>query len=105
MNTLVDQPILELEKPILQAIGKYLPLSEHQVFFFGSRVRGDNFPRSDIDIDIGVQGPEPISPATRLQIEEELENIPTLYKIDLVDFSVADSAFRAEADKFVKMIN
>ena len=42
----------KLKKEILRIIGKYLDLKKYKIFFFGSRVRGDNFPRADIDIGI-----------------------------------------------------
>jgi hypothetical protein len=42
--------------------------------------------RPSFDIDIGIEGPDEISAKTKLEIEEELDNLPTLYKFDLVDF-------------------
>ena len=52
---LAHYPEKKLKKEILEIIGKHLDLRKYKVFFFGSRVKGDNFPRADIDI--GIEGP------------------------------------------------
>jgi predicted nucleotidyltransferase len=96
-------PEEKLKKQIINIIGKYLDLSSYRVFFFGSRVKRDNFPRSDIDI--GIEGPDEISAKTKLEIEEELDNLPTLYKFDLVDFKNVSLEFRREALKHVEYVN
>jgi len=92
-----------LKNQIINIIGKYLDLSSYRVFFFGSRVKSDNFPRSDIDI--GIEGPDEISAKTKLEIEEELDNLPTLYKFDLVDFKKVSAEFKKEALKHVEYVN
>jgi len=93
----------ELKKQILAIIGKYLDLNSYRVYFFGSRVKEDSFLRSDIDI--GIEGSEAISAKIKLQIEEELDNLPTLYKFDLVDFKKVSSEFKREALKHVEYVN
>jgi predicted nucleotidyltransferase len=72
------------------------------VFFFGSRVRGDNFERADIDL--GIEGPEEVSARIMLEIKEELENIRMLYKIDLVDFKTVSEKFKKEALKYIEYV-
>jgi predicted nucleotidyltransferase len=96
-------PEEKLKKLIINIIAKYLDLSSYRVFFFGSRVKRDNFPRSDIDI--GIEGPDEISAKTKLEIEEELDNLPTLYKFDLVDFKKVSAEFKKEALKHVEYVN
>jgi len=95
-------PAGKLKKEILEIVGKYLDLKKYKVFFFGSRVRGDNFPRADIDI--GILGTEPIPAKIKFQIEEELEKIPTLYKLDLVDFLEVSEDFKKEALKNIEYV-
>jgi predicted nucleotidyltransferase len=95
-------PVDKLKKEILEILGKYLDLSKYKVFFFGSRVSGSGDSRSDIDI--GIEGPE-ISAYAKLEIEEELENLPILYKIDFVDFNNVDEDFKKIAKKYVEYIN
>lgn len=95
-------PEEKLKKEILEIAGKYLDLKKYKVFFFGSRVKGKNFPRSDIDI--GVLGKEPIPIEIKFKIEEELEELPTLYKFDLVDFSEVSKDFKKEALKSIEYV-
>ncbi|MFH1288819.1 MAG: nucleotidyltransferase domain-containing protein [bacterium] len=49
-------PAIKLKREIKEIVFRYLDLNFYRVFFFGSRVRGDNFPRADIDI--GIDGRE-----------------------------------------------
>ena len=93
----------KLKKEILEIVGKRLDLKKYKVFFFGSRVKGDNFERSDIDI--GIEGSEEISSGIKLDIEEEIEKIPTLYKIDFVDFKEVGKNFAKIAKEKIEILN
>jgi len=95
-------PEKKLKKEILNIIGKYLDLEEYKIFFFGSRVSGKNFPRSDIDI--GIEGPKEIPAEIKIKIEEEIENLPTLYKFDIVDFSEVSKDFKEVAKKEIEYV-
>lgn len=64
-------------------------------FLFGSRVRGDFHERSDFDL--AVDAGSPLSPKTMASLREELDELPTLFRIDLVDASAVSASFRAEA--------
>jgi len=96
-------PEEKLKKEILEIVGKYLDLKKHKVFFFGSRVKGTNFPRADIDV--GIEGFEPIPAKAKIRIQEELEKLPTLYKFDIVDFSQVSESFIKEAKRSVEYVN
>lgn len=93
----------KLKKEILEIVGRHLDLKEYKVFFFGSRVRGDNFPRADIDI--GIKGPKTVSLEIAFGIKEELENLPTLYKFDVVDFKDVSEKFKKIALKNIEYIH
>jgi len=88
-------PLEKLKKEILEIIGRYADLATHRVFFFGSRVEGTSDERSDIDI--GIEGPAPLSQETYMRITDAIKNIATLYKIDVVDFKNVEDDFRAVA--------
>ena len=92
----------KLKKEILEIVGKYLDLKKYKVFFFGSRVKANNFPRADIDI--GIEGPKKIPGDIKLEIEEEINNLLTLYKFDLVDFKSVDQKFKKEAKKYIEYV-
>jgi len=96
-------PKEKLKKEILEIVGKYLDFHEYRVFFFGSRVAGKNDERSDIDV--GIEGAKPIPAGTMLDIQEEIENLPTLYKIDVVDFYDVSEKFREVAKQHIEMFN
>lgn len=95
-------PPEKLKKEILEIIGKRLNLSKYRVFFFGSRVSEKGTDRSDIDI--GIEGP-PIQAGIWFEIEEEIEEFPALYKIDLVDFQDVSDKFRNVALRAVEPLN
>lgn len=67
----------------------------HRLVLFGSRARGDNHPRSDIDL--AVYGmPE----ANRASFWLEAEELPTLLKLDIVHISPGlDAKFLQNIEK------
>lgn len=85
----------KLKKQLLEILGKHLNIKDYRVFIFGSRVTGKNTERSDIDI--GIEGQTGVPRETMAKIREEIENLPTLYKIDFVDFRRVSSDFREVA--------
>jgi len=93
----------KLKKEILKIIGKYLDLNSYKIFFFGSRVTGKASERSDIDI--GIEGRKPLPAGILLDIQEEIENLPTLYKIEIVDFTTVDKKFKEVALQYIESIN
>lgn len=93
----------QLKRQIVSAISKHLLLKKYKIFLFGSRVRGDNFPRSDVDI--GIEGPVAISAEVKIALEEELDNLSTLYTFELVDFRNVSEKFRDEALKYTEQLN
>ena len=70
-------------------------LSGHRVVVFGSRARGDAKPRSDFDV--GVIGEAPLPLEDFYALEDQMENLPTLYRLDWVDLSRASESCRREA--------
>lgn len=96
-------PQEDLQNQIKGIFDKYLPSGDYRLFFFGSRVKGNNSPRSDIDLGIEAEGG--LSVKTKLMIEEELQNLPILYKIDLVDFTNVSEDFKKKALKNIEKIN
>ena len=76
--------------------------TEYQLFLFGSRASGGH--DSKADIDIGISADKPVEAKTMVNIKEKLEQIPTLLKIDFVDFSTVSEEFRKIAMKEKKDI-
>ncbi len=59
-------------------------LCGHKVFLFGSRATGRSKGRSDFDV--GVYGEHPLPIKTFFAIEDALDHLPALHRIDWVDF-------------------
>jgi len=75
---------------------------DYQLFLFGSRVTGTNNDKADIDV--GIIPAQLISPKQILSIKEKIEEIPTLLKIDFIDFTTVSDDFRSIALKHTKKI-
>jgi predicted nucleotidyltransferase len=90
-------PEEKLKEQLSRIIFKYIDKNKWSVFLFGSRVKGNNSPSSDIDI--GIEGPESVPPEIMFKIREEIEEIPTLYSFDIVDFNTVTEDFRKKAKK------
>jgi predicted nucleotidyltransferase len=71
-----------------------------RVFLFGSRAREICDEKSDIDI--GILSDTSISGKQWMAIQEKLEQIPTLLKIDVVDFNTVDEGFKESALKHTR---
>jgi predicted nucleotidyltransferase len=69
-----------------------------KLFLFGSRARQDNRnPHSDIDI--GLIAEDRLNFSRLARIEEELDRLDTLYKVDVVNFTQREDVFTREAFK------
>jgi predicted nucleotidyltransferase len=76
-------------------VRRHVPDPAFRIFLFGSRAEGSAQARSDIDI--GIEGPAPVPLEALALIEEELEEAPTLYSFDIVDFFRVPEKFRRVA--------
>lgn len=94
----------ELEKAqdiALEVIRRCVPDRAYRVFLFGSRASGSA--REGSDIDIGIEGPQPLSYEVLARIRGDLEEAPTLYSFDIVDFARVPAKFRTVARERVPM--
>lgn len=93
----------KLKSEIRDIVGSHLDLGKFSVFVFGSRATGGGSDRSDIDI--GIEGPERIPGHVMQSIKEEVEELPYLYQIDIVDFSTLPDSFKKVAETRIESIN
>ncbi len=75
---------------------------DYRLFLFGSRANDTCDERADIDI--GILSDRPLSTEQMYTIKEEIDEIPTLLKIDFVDLTAASDGFRTTALKRAKEI-
>jgi uncharacterized protein len=77
---------------IVDIIRRYVPDSSYKIFFFGSRVSGGGTYNSDIDV--GIEGPKPVGVRIMSNIEDDIEELRTMFKIDVVDFANVSEKFK-----------
>ncbi len=85
----------EARRMCVEIVRRHLPDPAYKLFLFGSRARGTAHERSDIDI--GIEGPVAVPYEVLASIMDEIEESPTLYSVDVVDFKRAPEQFRAVA--------
>ncbi|MBC8400314.1 MAG: nucleotidyltransferase domain-containing protein [Candidatus Marinimicrobia bacterium] len=90
---------------ILEKIGKIIKAEvdgDYRLFLFGSRAQ-NNF-HEKADIDIGILSDRPLAARRLFSIKDKLDEIPTLLKIDFVDFSTVSEDFQTVAMQHTKEI-
>jgi len=95
-------PVEKLKEDLLAIVGSRLDLAQYRLFYFGSRVTNKGDDHSDIDI--GIEGPAPVPAAILDGIREDLINLPTIYKMDLVDFASVSEDFKKVALAKIEVI-
>lgn len=65
-----------------------------EIIWFGSWPQGKAQPHSDIDMAISIGNP--ISPELMGILQEAVDDLPTLYEIDIVDLNAAGAKLREE---------
>lgn len=95
--------VRKLKSELLEIISNYLDLSEYKVFFYGSRVTGKGSDRSDVDV--GIEGPEPVPGHILEKIRYEVDALPTMYTIEIVDFKSISEDFYRVAKQNVEILN
>ena len=92
-ETIIDQ--------VVEIIRRKVP-EDYSIVLFGSTAMGDASERSDLDI--GILGSGEVPWETMLSIRREVETIPTLRSIDVVDLLAVSDSFRRSAMRSAKDI-
>lgn len=69
-----------------------------EVLWFGSWAKGTAMPRSDIDIAVSTGVPIPLERMSLLL--DAVEELPTLYHVDIVDLHSVGATLRDEIGKY-----
>lgn len=93
--------VQELIHEVAKKVKKNIP-PHTTVVLFGSWARGDALATSDIDI--GIAGEKKLPFRTLVQIKEEIEMLPTLRSIDIVDLSAVSKRVREEMLKHSRVL-
>ncbi len=92
-----------LKKQLLTICDQYLRKVPYTLFFFGSRVSGKGDEHSDIDV--GIEAAKKIPLEILSKIKEDVEGLPILYKIEIVDFKSVSPEFRRVASTSLEIIH
>lgn len=93
----------ELLKNIVDAILLTKGVKIKKVFLFGSRA-GKRNRNKNADIDIGILADRELSLRNISSISDKIEKIPTLLKIDIVDFTNRQDDFTKEALQKIEVL-
>lgn len=93
----------KLKKEVIDIVEEFLPLGRYKIFFFGSRVNKKGDERSDIDI--GIEGSDPIPIEIMAKIKDRVSELPILYRIDVVDFRRVGKDFYETAKQDIELIS
>ncbi len=80
----------EIIENVVEIISKHIPNA--RIILFGSRAKGTASKRSDFDIAIDID--ENVPAKVKFQIEDEIDELPTLKMVDIVYLYEADHDFR-----------
>ncbi len=91
----LPEEVLTVARQVATIVRQTTRNPAYRVFVFGSWASGKARRRSDIDI--GIEGPDPVDPPAMFEIREACEALPTLYTLDLIDFARVSPLFRKHA--------
>ena len=98
----VDRPV-EIAREVARLARSILG-QDIEVIWFGSWPRGQALPHSDIDLAISLGNPIP--PERMALLHEAVDELPTLYDIDIIDLCASAPALREEILKHrVRLLN
>jgi predicted nucleotidyltransferase len=93
--------MLHLEKRHLAIIKSILSKYPYPFYAFGSRVKGNCHPLSDLDLCFM----EPIPPNIISHLEEDFEESDLPYRVDIVNWQTCSQEFRSAIEKTLQIID
>ncbi len=94
---------MKIEAWIRDRLSHEVILSDYRLFFFGSRVTDQETSKSDIDVGIEKIDSGTLPDGVLATMQEYVRELPTLYKIDFVDFGCVDENFRSVARQKIEL--
>lgn len=82
---------MQIDEVIAEITQRCRNYGAQKIILFGSRAKGTATERSDIDISVSG-----VASSDIFELEEALEDIPTLYTIDLVDLDTCKNQLLLE---------
>ncbi|WP_447974998.1 nucleotidyltransferase family protein [Nitrospira sp. Kam-Ns4a] len=97
-----EEQIRPLLGRVVQVVRKHLEDPSYRLLLFGSWATGSSDVTSDIDV--GVLGPAPLDDLVIARIREEIERLPTLRKIEIVDLNRVEPSFRESVQRHAELL-
>ena len=94
--------IEELKEKTIEIVRQELKGLSYKAFFFGSRIAGTASPRSDLDL--GIEGHNPVPTEILRTIRTRISALRTLYMVDVVDFYLLSTDFKKVAKTHIQEI-
>jgi type I restriction enzyme S subunit len=98
-----DRPPIDIRPDLWVIVRDILHrhVPEHEVWAFGSRVKGPAKPYSDLDLAVISEQPLPLDVVAKLAEDFSESDLP--WRVDVVDWAAASESFRKiiERDKVV----
>ena len=91
----------EIKAMIKDVISNHLS-GNYKVFLFGSQAGLSELKRADIDV--GIDAGRPLTSMEESLIWNELQDLPTLYNFDVVDFKKVEKKFKDIALKKTELL-
>lgn len=92
----------DIIKEVASIISKHLA-SNYKILLFGSWAKGDALETSDIDI--AILGEKKVPWDLMVKIRQEIDNLPTLRKIDVVDLNSVEDRFKNSVLQYAKPLS
>ena len=77
-------------------------LGQARVVIFGSRAAG--LARERSDFDVAIEGHGPVDVRVLAKLRQAIDELPTLYQVDLVDLALVAPTVRVEMLRHVEVI-
>ena len=94
--------VSEIIARVVAIVRQYLSPDQYEAVLFGSQAQGTALPTSDIDI--GIIGTQLVPFAFMAKILDQVEAIPTLRKIDVVDLNTFEPDIKNNILSYAKRI-
>lgn len=84
-----------IKAQLIETVARHLGNRHYRLWLFGSRAQGRATARSDYDL--GIMAEQPLDLVTLARIRADLEELPILQQVDLVDLTTAPAEFVQQA--------
>ncbi len=103
IEALKETEIKRIVDEAVKIIRSYLSQKDYTILLFGSWATIKALPTSDIDI--AILGKNRVDDFILIKMKEEIENLPTLRSIDIVDLNIFDERSREKILRYAEIID